>query len=123
MTAVEPSDLHRLLALAVTDRYLDAYLKLYEPRRGGGMAVGLDAIREKSLQPCLPRHIDSVHRVSVVHAVDIALMHSRGAYSGVAPDGSLVHVPEHPAAEVARRQPDGTWLLIVNDPWGPPLTP
>jgi len=49
---------------------------------------------------------------------EIALLHSRGSFSGVAPDGSRVEVPEHAAHEVARRQTDGKWLFVVNDPWG-----
>ena len=29
-----------------------------------------------------------------------------------------IEVPEHDAYEVARRQTDGTWRFVVNDPWG-----
>jgi ketosteroid isomerase-like protein len=60
----------------------------------------------------------TVKTARVVAAGDLALLHSRGSFSGTAPDGSPVEVPEHPASEVARRQADGTWLFVVNDPWG-----
>lgn len=124
MPAHEPQQLHHLIAEAVTRGDLPAYLALYQPdaalsRRGGGVAVGLEQIQAEIAPFMAFRGTLSVTTASVVQTGSIALLHSRGAYRGVAPDGSPVEVPEHDAAEVAARQPDGTWLFVVNDPWGP----
>jgi ketosteroid isomerase-like protein len=123
MTAARPEELHRLIATAVSDGDIDAYLALYEPgaalaKRGGGVAVGSTEIRDEIAPFLALRGTLSVATTNVVESGDIALLHSRGSFTGVAPDGSRVEVPEHDAAEVARRQPDGDWLFLVNNPWG-----
>jgi uncharacterized protein (TIGR02246 family) len=123
MTAARPEELHRLLATAVSDGDIDAYLALYEPggalaKRGGGVAVGPAEIGEEITPFLAMRGTLTVATTNVVEAGDIALLHSRGSFTGVAPDGSRVEVPEHDAAEVARRQADGAWLFLVNNPWG-----
>jgi uncharacterized protein (TIGR02246 family) len=123
MPAMQPEELHRLISAAVTNRDLEAYLALYEPgaalaKQGGGVAVGSDAIRAEIAPFLAVRGTLTVNTAKVVATAEMALLRSRGAFSGVAPDGSPVTVPEHDANEVARRQPDGTWLFVVNDPWG-----
>ena len=123
MTARTPEELHRLIAAAVSDGDIDAYLSLYEPgaalaKRGGGVAVGADEIRAEIAPFLALRGTLTVRTTNVVRGGDVALLHSRGSFTGVGPDGSQVEVPEHDAAEVARRQPDGAWLFLVNNPWG-----
>jgi uncharacterized protein (TIGR02246 family) len=122
MPATKPEELHPLISAAVTNRDLEAYLALYEPgaalaKQRGGVAVGSDEIRAEIAAFLAVRGTLTVKTAGVVASADIALLRSRGAFSGVAPDGSPVEVPEHDAHEVARRQADGTWLFVVNDPW------
>jgi len=47
----------------------------------------------------------------------IALTHSDWTLTGTAPDGSTVNMGGK-SADVMRRQPDGTWLLIIDNPFG-----
>jgi ketosteroid isomerase-like protein len=122
MPATKPEELHPLISAAVTNRDLEAYLALYEPgaalaKQRGGIAVGSAEIRAEIAPFLAVRGTLTVKTAGVVASADIALLRSRGAFSGVAPDGSPVEVPEHDAHEVARRQADGTWLFVVNDPW------
>jgi uncharacterized protein (TIGR02246 family) len=123
MPAHQPQELHALLSAAVSQRDLAAYLALYEPgaaltRQAGGVAVGPDAIASEIGAFLALTGTLTVKTARIVTTGDVALMHSVGSFSGTAPDGSAVDVPAHPAAEVARRQADGTWLFVVNDPWG-----
>jgi uncharacterized protein (TIGR02246 family) len=124
MPALHPEDLHRLISAAVTDRDIEAYLALYEPeatlaRQAGGLAVGAAEIRAEIAPFMALRGTLTVTTAKVViGAADIALLRSRGSFRGAAPDGSPIEVPEHDAYEVARRQTDGTWRFVVNDPWG-----
>src|ERR1700730_17389394 len=116
MPATKPEELHSLLSAAVTNGDLDAYLALYEPqaalaKQAGGVAVGIDAIRAEVAPFLALRGALTVKTAKVVAAGDLALLHSLGSFSGAAPDGSRVEIPEHPAHEVARRQADGTWLF------------
>jgi uncharacterized protein (TIGR02246 family) len=56
----------------------------------------------------------------VLVAGDIALYHADWHMSGSAPDGSKIAMSGH-SADVLRRQPDGTWRVVVDNPWGTQL--
>src|SRR5450432_2701862 len=108
MSATSPQELHQLLSAAVSAQNLQAYLALYEPgaalaKQGGGVAVGLAEIGTEIAPFLALRGTLTVKTASVVTTDDVALLHSLGSYSGTAPDGSPVEVPEHPASEVAHR--------------------
>lgn len=55
--------------------------------------------------------------VEVIRAADLALMRSRWKLETRDPDGKAVHLDGH-GAEVVRRQPDGTWLYVIDQPYG-----
>ena len=123
MPAYKPEGLHNLLEEAVSSGDIDAYLKLYEPeatlvRQNGEPATGHKAISEEIAPFLAMKGRLMVNTAKVVHSGEIALLHSRGAFKGTAPGGQVMDVPEHDATEVARRQHDGTWLIVVNNPWG-----
>lgn len=123
MNANKPEAIHPLLANALSNQDLSAYLALYETgatlvRQDGGLAVGTDAIREEIAGFMALKGTLTLKVVRVIESGDIALVHSRGAFTGTAPDGTAVVIPEHNSAEVMRRQPDGSWLMIINNPWG-----
>jgi ketosteroid isomerase-like protein len=48
---------------------------------------------------------------------DIAFTTSKWVLEGTGPDGKPVKM-EGQSAEVARRQPDGTWLFVIDNPYG-----
>jgi ketosteroid isomerase-like protein len=48
---------------------------------------------------------------------DLAQLSSRWECDATAPDGSPVHL-EFRGSELARRQPDATWRLLIDNPWG-----
>ncbi len=123
MPAYKPEELHHLLEEAVSSGDMDAYLNLYEPeatlvRQNGLPATDHKAISEEIAPVLAVKGKLTVKTAKVVHSGEVALMHSRGAFEGIAPDGQGIDVPEHDATEVARRQHDGTWLMVVNNPWG-----
>jgi len=120
---MKPEDLHPLLASAVSSGDLAACLALYEPsgalaKQSGGVALGAEEIGAEVGRFLALKGTLTVKTAKVVATGEVALLRSLGAFSGVAPDGTHVEIPEHPAYEVARRQADGTWLFVVNDPWG-----
>lgn len=116
MPATEPAELHELFAAAINDKDADALVALYEPT---GTAMHLDG-STRTGEPALRAmvedllatidHIDGKTR-KVIATDDIALMsatwHARLANSEEA--GGTT-------AEVARRQPDGTWRWVIDDP-------
>ena len=114
------------LPAALADRLaagdLDGALALYEPDatfapQPGAQVSGLDAIREAltqfvALRPALDGEIEKV-----LEAGDVALVTNRWTLRGTGPDGGPLEMGGV-SADVMRRQPDGTWRILVDDPWG-----
>jgi ketosteroid isomerase-like protein len=56
----------------------------------------------------------------VIQAEDLALHLTPWRMAGVAPDGTAVEASGLSVA-VLRRQPDGRWLMVIDDPFGDTL--
>lgn len=120
MPAYHPSELHQLFATAVNAKDPAALLALYEP---DGVAVGMDG-ETHSGEPALRAMVDgllaSIKHIEgetrrVVLADDLALTSASFRGEFVAPDGT-VHPGGGTSAELARRQPDGSWRFVIDDP-------
>ena len=101
---------------------LDAVVALYEPGAGfvprsGDTIVGRDGIRH--VLAGLIRTKTRLHGrvIKAVTVGDVALLYTDFKGTTVGPSGQTVEI-RHKAIEVLRRQPDGTWMLIVGDPNG-----
>jgi len=123
MTAHEPEEAHRLWGERFNAADLDGLLALYEPNatlvpQPGQAASGAEAIRE-ALGGFLDLKLafDWVETRPAIRAGDLALLHSRWTLSGTGPDGSPLNL-SGTTADVVCRQPDGTWLLAIDNPWG-----
>jgi uncharacterized protein (TIGR02246 family) len=118
----EPEHWPRLFEQHLNAGDLEAVVALYDPDASfvppsGETVVGLDKIR-----PALAGLISRKARfhgqvVKVVTAGDVALLYTDWQGTTVDPSGKTVEV-RHKAIELVRRQPDGTWKLIVGDPNG-----
>jgi ketosteroid isomerase-like protein len=56
----------------------------------------------------------------VVEAGDTALLVNRWVLDGTGPDGSAVQM-RGVSADMMRRQADGSWRVLVDDPWARPV--
>lgn len=79
--------------------------------------TGRDAIREAlaqfiALRPSLTGEVEKV-----LEAGDVALVTNRWTLRGTGPDGAPLEMGGV-SADVMRRQRDGTWRILVDDPWG-----
>lgn len=101
---------------------LEGALALYEPGatfapQPGTLVSGLEQIREAltqffALEPTINGEIEKV-----VAAGDTALIVNRWSLEGTTPDGQSLTM-EGKSADVVRRQSDGRWLILIDDPWG-----
>ena len=101
---------------------LDAMVELYEPDatfapQPGESVTGRDAIRSAltgflAVQPRMTGSIQKVLRTG-----DTALVANRWTLRGTAPDGSAVEMGAT-SADVLRRRADGSWGIVIDDPWG-----
>jgi ketosteroid isomerase-like protein len=53
----------------------------------------------------------------VLQASDLALVVGTWSFTGTAPDGEAVKLTGH-NADVLRRQADGSWRFVIDNPWG-----
>jgi uncharacterized protein (TIGR02246 family) len=124
MLAHTPAEADLLVIEALNTGDVEAALAFYEPGatfvpEPGKAATGLDAIRDVlngflALKPRLTIQVSQV-----VEAGDVALLCSRWTLNGTGPDGSPVELAGQ-GAEVVRRQADGTWRFIIDNPFAGP---
>jgi len=127
MAATGPEQMHRVFEEAFNAGDLDALMALYEPDAAlvpqpGAVAEGTAAIRD-----ALTWFLDRRGRITldtklVLRVGDLAYLANRWSLSGgTMPDGSPAELGAT-TAEVARRQPDGTWLYVIDNAWGDQAT-
>jgi uncharacterized protein (TIGR02246 family) len=122
MKVYNPEDMNRAFAEAFNSGDIDDLIALYEPGAvlvpiPGQIVEGSEAIRS-ALQEllALKGKMTSENHYSLVHG-DIALLRAKVHLVGTAPDGSEIEINNH-TAEVVRRQSDGSWLYILDHPYG-----
>jgi uncharacterized protein (TIGR02246 family) len=120
--ANHPEDCDRLFAEAVNAGDLEAVVALYEPGASfvqrDGAAVGHVAIRAAvgRMLAARPQITCDVRRVTR-SGEDLALLYNDWILTMPGPDGRAVERAGK-ALELVRRQPDGTWRFVIDDPYG-----
>ena len=116
---VVPQDLHRAFQDAFNRHDVEAVVELYEPDAvvisGTGPVRGVDAIREMyrgvfTMLPTLDIQTLALHIVG-----DLAMLQGRWTWRGTAADGSAIQ-REGRSVETVRRQTDGRWLFVIDNP-------
>ena len=120
MSATEPAEASTLFERYFADGDLEGLMSLYEEDAvfptPHGISTGHDEIRA-TLKAYLDSGAKLVFGESIVFSVgDLALIHT--PWTMRMPDGSA---PEGATAEVVRRQSDGSWKYIIDNPDGTAL--
>ena len=124
MPAYKPEECDLLLYEVMEAGDLDSALDLYEPEAifivsPGKVVTGQAAIREV-LQSMASAHttgkLDSVKSVTSADG-SLAFTRTKGTSTYPGPDGNLITTHFH-SVEVVRKQPDGTWRIVIYDPGG-----
>jgi uncharacterized protein (TIGR02246 family) len=116
------------LAEVVETGDLDAALALYEPDAifvvsPDQVVTGHAAIREVLQSMISADTTGKLDAVTAVESADgsVAFTRARGRSTGPGPDGKPVTTHFH-SIEVVRKQSDGTWRIVIDDPSGEGLT-
>jgi uncharacterized protein (TIGR02246 family) len=124
MPAHKPEECDILIEKALNSRDLEAAVALYEPNASfvlasGEVITGRDAIREALKGFLAFNDIRFTRGISVTQSGDGSLAMLRAAWAATAPepDGKPVTVTGS-NVEVVRRQADGTWLFVIDNPRG-----
>jgi uncharacterized protein (TIGR02246 family) len=122
MTGVDsPDGVIRRFSELLNAGDVEGALALYEPEatfvsEPGHWVTGANEIRAAlqrfaALEPELDGEIESVRQ-----AGEIALVINRWSLRGRAPEGPVEMGGR--SADVLRRQRDGSWRVVIDDPWG-----
>ena len=123
MPAYHPAEIHTLFRHAFNLGDVEALLALYEPNAvlmvDGKKLIGRESIR-KALESFLARRgrmtlqtravVESPHGLAVLHGGWV-IEPPRGMGADIATRGL--------STEVVRKQPDGTWLFVIDNPYTP----
>ena len=122
MPALKPEDADNLISQAISDGDIEAGLALYEPGASfvsepGLVVTGTDAIRKvlegfMALKPQITLEVEKV-----IQSGDLALLHARYTIKGTDAVGIPMEMTGK-SAEVVRRQADGSWLFVIDNPFG-----
>jgi uncharacterized protein (TIGR02246 family) len=121
MAARNPEDVDRLFGEYLNAGNVEGIVALYEPSaalllEAGAPLVGREAIREGIKQFMAMRPHIEMKVVRVVHAGgDIAVLYNDWRLTMQGPDGQSIEDCGK-ACEIVRRQADGSWLFVVDDP-------
>lgn len=116
-----PADCDRLFAQYVKEGDLDSLVALYEPEarlvhQDGTVAIGREHIVD-SLRPLASAHADM--RMNVVKSIvygDVAIQYNEWELTIRDAEGRSAE-SRGTAVECLRRQPDGSWLYAIDDPF------
>ena len=129
MPARRPEECDMLLFELIESGDLDAAVALYEPDATFVVApdrvvTGHAAIREVLRGMMSAGASGEIDGVTVVQSADasLAFTRARGRSTALGPDGTPMTVEFH-SIEVVRKQADGTWRIVLDDPTGAGLTP
>src|SRR5918996_3840683 len=53
----------------------------------------------------------------LIQASNLALVNTEWLFSGTGPDGKPLNI-DGKATDVLRQQSDGTWRIVIDNPWG-----
>jgi uncharacterized protein (TIGR02246 family) len=101
---------------------LEALMTLYEPEAAfatqpGNLNRGSQGVRQALAGFIAMKGALDLKVTRVLEASDLALVTTVWSFSGTGPDGAPVKLAAK-SADVLRRQADGSWRFVIDNPWG-----
>ena len=120
-----PADKHRYFAEACNSGDIEKLLAMYESdaivvERNGALTRGTAAIREHLEKLLAMKPTMQILASTAVVNGELAQLSSWWRCTATAPDGSPIAIESH-GSELDRRQPDGSWRIVIDNPWGAEL--
>jgi len=121
MTA-RPEDLYPALIEAYNAGDLEALVSLYDPKAAFVIKPGRVTANSAELRGAMHHLLALGSRLSVdprtfIRCDDVVLVHGTFTLSGRGEDGTPFERTSR-FADVLRRQPDGRWLIVIDNPYG-----
>lgn len=122
VSTASPEQVLEAIVEGINTGNLDMLLPLYESNAAfatqpGSLAHGPSGIREALAGFVSMKGKLDLEVTRVLEVDDLALVVGVWSFDGTGPDGEPVHL-EASNADVLRRQTDGTWRFVIDNPWG-----
>jgi uncharacterized protein (TIGR02246 family) len=122
MSKGTPEEVLKSIVEGINKGNIDALMTLYESEAAfapqpGSLAHGPSGIRESLGAFIAMKGTLDLKVTRVLQASDLALVAGVWSFTGTGPDGALVTLKGH-NADVLRRQADGSWRFVIDNPWG-----
>jgi ketosteroid isomerase-like protein len=117
-----PGEVLNAVTEGINTGNLDSLMTLYEADACFASQPGQLAKNPESVRQSLRNFIDLKGKLDLkvkraLQASDLALVTSEWSFSGTGPEGNPVNMAAK-SADVLRRQADGTWRFVIDNPWG-----
>jgi ketosteroid isomerase-like protein len=122
MSTATPEQVLASIVTGINSRDLDSLMPLYESEAAFATAPGSLAPGAPGISAALSGFISMDGKLDlevtrVLEADDLALVVGVWSFDGTGPDGEPVRL-EAKNADVLRRQADGSWRFVIDNPWG-----
>jgi uncharacterized protein (TIGR02246 family) len=122
MIGKTPEEVLKSIVDGINTGNLDALMTLYEPdaafaAQPGNLANGLAGVREALNGFIAMKGKLDLKVTRVLEAGGLALVIGVWSFNGIGPDGQPVKLASK-SADVLRRQADGSWRFVIDNPWG-----
>jgi ketosteroid isomerase-like protein len=120
--AATPEQVLESIVTGINTGNLNSLMPLYESEAAfaaqpGSLAHGAAGVREALTGFVSMNGKLDLEVTRVLEAGDLALVIGVWSFNGTGPDGEPVRL-EARNADVLRRQTDGTWRFVIDNPWG-----
>ena len=122
MSTATPEQVLESIVTGINSGDLESLMPLYESKAAFASEPGTLAHGAPGIGEALTGFISmngelDLEVTRVLEVDDLALVIGSWTFDGTGPDGEPVHL-EARNADVLRRQSDGTWRFVIDNPWG-----